>query len=215
MEATTPIITSNPRGARRSARAHDAILSAAAELAQESGYLSVSIEKIAAAANVGKQTIYRWWPNKAALYVEVYGQLADTQHLSEDTGELFTDLSVMTRKLLAIYDDTPAATILSGLVLEAQSDPIAMRQLHEIYIQPRRGIVGTIVRRAQERGQASRSVDPDFISDLFSSFVWFKLLIQPTRLDNSSIDMLVQALVTIAAHECSGLATAGATRKGA
>ncbi|SOC90379.1 transcriptional regulator, TetR family [Rhizobium sp. AN5] len=215
MQATTSITNSAPRGARRSARAHDAILSAATKLAEEGGYLSVSIEKIAASANVGKQTIYRWWPNKAALYVEVYCQLADTLHLSEDTGELFSDLSVMTRKLLAIYDDTPAATILSGLVLEAQSDPAAMRQLHEIYIQPRRGIVGAIVRRAQERGQASRSVDPDFISDLFSSFVWFKLLIQPTPPDNSSIENLVQALVTIAVAGCDGPVMPRATIEGA
>jgi AcrR family transcriptional regulator len=34
------------------------------------GYRDMTIEAIAARAGVGKKTIYRWWPSKAALVLE-------------------------------------------------------------------------------------------------------------------------------------------------
>ena len=55
---------------RRSKRAHEAILTAAAELIHERPYSDVCIEAIAARAGVGKQTIYRWWASKAAVLME-------------------------------------------------------------------------------------------------------------------------------------------------
>src|SRR5687768_18186494 len=60
------------RGRRRSERSHHAILAATRELLLERGYAAVTIEGIAARAGVGKQTIYRWWPSKAALVLESY-----------------------------------------------------------------------------------------------------------------------------------------------
>jgi AcrR family transcriptional regulator len=52
----------DPDPSRRNARAHAAILDATRELIAKIGYDKMSIEGIAAAAGVGKQTIYRWWP---------------------------------------------------------------------------------------------------------------------------------------------------------
>ena len=37
-----------------------------------SGYVDFSIEKVASEAGVGKQTIYRWWPSRADLVLEVW-----------------------------------------------------------------------------------------------------------------------------------------------
>ncbi|MGC7098554.1 TetR/AcrR family transcriptional regulator [Amycolatopsis lurida] len=56
-----------------------AILSAAMELVTESGYAKTSIEGIAARAGVGKQTIYRWWPSKAAVIFDALLDLTEGQ----------------------------------------------------------------------------------------------------------------------------------------
>ena len=61
-----------PDPARRSGRAHAAILEATRELIVEVGYDGMSIEGIAGRAGVGKQTIYRWWPSKAALVLDMW-----------------------------------------------------------------------------------------------------------------------------------------------
>ena len=57
-------------GRKRSEESRQAILTAAAEMVAEVGYAGLSIEGIAARSGTGKQTIYRWWPSKAAILGE-------------------------------------------------------------------------------------------------------------------------------------------------
>ena len=57
---------------RRSARSHEATIDATLKLLGSSGYVDFSIEKVASVAGVGKQTIYRWWPSRAELVLEVW-----------------------------------------------------------------------------------------------------------------------------------------------
>ncbi|MCX4677720.1 TetR/AcrR family transcriptional regulator [Streptomyces sp. NBC_01433] len=61
-----------PDSSRRSDRSRRAIHDAALALVGEIGYGKTTIEGIAARAGVGKQTIYRWWPSKAAVLLEAY-----------------------------------------------------------------------------------------------------------------------------------------------
>ena len=80
---------------RRSVRSHEAVLAAAADIAGRRGYGNTRIEDIAAQAGVGKQTIYRWWPNRAALLIEVYGRLVPPDVGAADTGSLADRKSVV------------------------------------------------------------------------------------------------------------------------
>ncbi|GAA3861836.1 TetR/AcrR family transcriptional regulator [Leifsonia kafniensis] len=56
----------------RGARGREGILSSARSLVIESGYEALTVEGIAAAAGVGKQTLYRWWPSKGALVADAF-----------------------------------------------------------------------------------------------------------------------------------------------
>ncbi len=57
-------------GRPRSQAAHDAILKATLRLITKSGFRAVSVNEIAAEAGVGKMTLYRHWPNKAAVVMD-------------------------------------------------------------------------------------------------------------------------------------------------
>jgi len=57
-------------GRVRSEAARLAILEATTSELAERGYDKLSLDRIAAAAGVGKATIYRWYPNKGALVAE-------------------------------------------------------------------------------------------------------------------------------------------------
>jgi AcrR family transcriptional regulator len=69
---------------RRSVRKRHAILKAATEVFLQKGYLGVSMDEIAALAAVSKQTVYKHFSTKEALFIEIAtttsNQASDTVH---------------------------------------------------------------------------------------------------------------------------------------
>lgn len=81
------------RGRLRSAAVHSAILEATRALLIEAGYSGVSMDKVAANAGVGTQTVYRRWPSKAPLVAEAVMQAyAQADFTLPDTGDAVEDL---------------------------------------------------------------------------------------------------------------------------
>lgn len=110
------------RGRPRSEAAHRAVLDAAARLLDATPYEEITVEGIAAEAKVGKQTIYRWWPNKAAVVLEAI--LAGHARLElapvPDTGDLRADLTAwMDTMVDEVFTDeaiSMARSLLSALL---------------------------------------------------------------------------------------------------
>src|SRR5262245_36081619 len=61
------------------ATAHDVILEAVYELLQKKSVRNLTIEEVANRAGIGKPTIYRWWPSKAALVMDVFEERVAAQ----------------------------------------------------------------------------------------------------------------------------------------
>src|SRR5277367_995404 len=59
-------------GQRRGEQVRRLILETAIELVFDAGFRSVSVESIAAKAGVAKTTVYRRWPNKAAVVMDAF-----------------------------------------------------------------------------------------------------------------------------------------------
>src|ERR1700677_4945514 len=64
-------------GRPRSERLDRAILKAAVDLVLASGFRALSMDAIAAKAAVGRMTIYRRWPNKAAIIMDAFVSRVD------------------------------------------------------------------------------------------------------------------------------------------
>lgn len=184
-------VKSEPRADRRSASTHDAILDAAQRLVRRRGYNRVTIEAIAAAAGAGKQTIYRWWPSKAALFLELYIGLVAAQKLRFDTGSVGGDLRFFLRRLFRIYAATPARAILAGLIAETQGDRRVAEALTAHLVRGRRHMIRDILERGRTRGEIRSGADIDFAVDTISGAVWFRLLLGHAALDNRFADKLV------------------------
>src|SRR5579872_626440 len=79
-------------GRPRSEDARKAILRSTLKLLQAKGFPELSIEAIAEDADVGKATVYRWWPNKAALVADAFSSSALEELRFPDTGSVRLDL---------------------------------------------------------------------------------------------------------------------------
>jgi TetR/AcrR family transcriptional repressor of mexJK operon len=61
----------------RSARKRQAILNAATEVFLQKGYLATNMDEIAALAVVSKQTVYKNFPSKESLFVEIVSSMTN------------------------------------------------------------------------------------------------------------------------------------------
>src|ERR1700726_4510498 len=78
-----------PPGRPRSEESRQSILRSTLKLLkQQGGFPELSIEAIAADANVGKTTVYRWWPTKAALVADAFSASADEELRFPNTGSV-------------------------------------------------------------------------------------------------------------------------------
>ena len=173
-------------GARRNPASQEAILDAAEAILNEEGLAGFSIEAVARRARAGKPTIYRWWPSKAALLLDVYQRFKNARPFP-DTGTLEGDLrAFLSNQLLGFWQDRLCGTVFRSVIAEAQTDEKAAEALYA-YERGRRGYAEQIVDRAKARGEISKDVDGAIIIEIMAAFAWHRLL--TGRVDGSEADM--------------------------
>lgn len=77
---------------RRGAVVDQAVLAGALEELAEVGYAQLRMEQVAARVGVHKTTVYRRWPDKAALLSEAVLQVAVEEFAIPDTGDIDSDV---------------------------------------------------------------------------------------------------------------------------
>lgn len=97
----------------------------------------LAIEHVAARAGVGKATIYRWWPDRAALAVDAFFTATQDALAFPDTGSVREDFRQQVGQLGALLR-TPAGTAMAAMAGGARHDPALGRALAERWIAPRK-----------------------------------------------------------------------------
>ncbi|MFF0375846.1 TetR/AcrR family transcriptional regulator [Actinoplanes missouriensis] len=100
-------------GRKRDPQAHAAVLTAAEELLNEIGYHRVTMERIAERSGVAKMTLYRWWPNKAAVVTDaVRSRLAPLS--TPDLGTVMADAHTQLEAMLGTLTKYGDASVVAG-----------------------------------------------------------------------------------------------------
>lgn len=179
-------------GARRNPASAGAILDAAEAVLVEAGYSGFSIEAVARRARAGKPTIYRWWPSKAALLLEVYQRQKRVD--VPDTGVLEEDLVGFLMNLFSHWRETSSGSVFRSLIAEAQSDETAAVALAG-YAGGRRAHTGQIIERAKARGEVAGDIDAAVVADLVASYAWRHLLTNQLEEPEATIRKMVGYLL--------------------
>ncbi|GAA0487156.1 TetR/AcrR family transcriptional regulator [Streptomyces stramineus] len=150
-----------PDATRRSERSRRAILDAALELVGEVGFTKLTIEAIAARAGVGKQTIYRWWPSKAAVLFEAcVPEGVDPAAIElPDTGDLEADLKTVLRATVDELTSERLEAATRALTAETQNDAELGRALTAKVLEPQLQAYVRRLRAAQRTGQVAADID--------------------------------------------------------
>lgn len=172
----TKIATETKRPGRpRDESARKRILAAALELMEEVGFRHATVDAIADRAAVGKATVYRWWPNKAAILIEALRE-AVAPHLSfPQTGNLKDDLRKQMTQFVRMLSGR-RGRMLAAFIAAAQSDSDVAEALWNYWGKPRRGAAIEAFRIKQQQKQLPEDVDVEFLLDALYGPLYYRLL---------------------------------------
>ncbi|WP_194828301.1 TetR/AcrR family transcriptional regulator [Nocardia sp. XZ_19_231] len=137
---------------RRGAELEDAILRAAAAELAEAGYAGLTMDRVAQRAGTNKNAIYRRWPNRLALGIAAYRQLATTVDVP-DTGDLRDDALELLRRANRHWS-SPLGAIMRELLAAAGGAAELLAQLPEQSADGTAAMWLTVLGRAVARGEA-------------------------------------------------------------
>ncbi|MFI6867357.1 TetR/AcrR family transcriptional regulator [Nocardia sp. NPDC050406] len=186
--------TARRGGRTRSTEAHDAVLTAAADLLEEQGYRDLTIEKIAARSGVAKSTIYRWWRSRPELVMEAYARVVAERMPDPDTGDVARDLTEFVTRLYRVVEHPLRVRSLRGMMADAQLDE-DFRAAFQGWIDTRRTAMATILRRGVERGELDPALDLDHAVDLVFGPFWYRLLTDHAPIDPTQAAAHVRRLL--------------------
>jgi AcrR family transcriptional regulator len=177
-------------GRPRSEKTKKAILDASYELLITNGFPSITVEGIAEKAGVSKATIYKWWPNKAAVVLD--GFFAATELMLEvpDTGSAKEDLIIQAINLAAFLT-SPKGRVITELIAEGQTDEKVAKEYRNRYFNPRRLISRHILERGIERGELSKDLNIELSIDLIFAPLFYRLLITGEKVDSTFVEQLI------------------------
>lgn len=181
---------------RRSKRAHEAILAATTSLLEAKGYNGLSIEAVAAQAGVGKQTIYRWWPSKAALVMEAYSAMVAQEIVIPDSGRLEEDLYLLFEQIFSRLSSSGFGKAIAGLLTEAQTDSVLAAEFLDGFVGWRRKVVRQLLEKGLSRGEVAPEADLEIAVDSLFGSMWYRLLVGHAPLDQKFAKALVKQMLT-------------------
>jgi AcrR family transcriptional regulator len=176
-------------GRPRSEQAHQAILRSTLKLLAERGFSELTIEAVAAHAGVGKATVYRWWPDKAALIADAFASSATRKLHFPDTGSVRTDMSQQMHQLIKVFRGR-RGRIVSALLGAGQSDRKLITAFRERFLKPRRQEAYATLRRGILRGELRKNVDMDVLLDSLYGPIYMRFLIRHDSLTPEFVEGL-------------------------
>jgi AcrR family transcriptional regulator len=164
-------MTAGRPGRPRSEQARLAVLEAARDLLKSKGYEGLSMEGIAARAGVGKQTVYRWWPSKAAVVADAAldGIIPQPLFVLADTGDLRADLTSWLDEGVRSMIAPEASALIRALAAAASADEAASHRLYNQFTGPNRQAVIDRLDAARDVGQIRSDADTGSAADALIS----------------------------------------------
>ncbi|BCG57788.1 TetR/AcrR family transcriptional regulator [Paenibacillus sp. URB8-2] len=178
------------RGRPRNIEAEKAILNASYDLLLETGFGAVTVEKIAERAKVSKATIYKWWPNKAAVVMAGFLFAASARLPIPDTGSVFSDILIHSTNL-AKFLTSREGKVITELIGEGQFDSGLAEAYRAEFFHPRRLEARQLLERGAQRGELIEDLDIPLSIDLLYGPIFYRLLVTGENLEETIIKKLI------------------------
>jgi AcrR family transcriptional regulator len=151
------------------------VLDAARELVYEFGPRAVTVNDIALAANVGRQTIYRWWPSKSAVIMDALIEMTDPAP-AELPDVTYDAIRLQMRRVAKMFASRNGELI-RELVADSQGDPALAKEFRTRFFAHRRARGAATLKRGVTTGELRADLNVENALDLLYGPLWLRLLI--------------------------------------
>jgi AcrR family transcriptional regulator len=157
----------------------------------------LTMDAVAKRANVGKPTLYKWWPSKAALIMamfhERFGGILEVPEATTAEEALRTRVKHLIAQCNGLF-----GKVVADLIAEGQGDPSILKELYESHIRPRRASTAADIERGIASGEFLAGTDPELLIDAIVAPVYLRLLLRhPSLTEEYGKQVIDQALLGI------------------
>ena len=166
------------------------------ELLAEEGLAGVTVDAVARRSGVAKTTIYRHWPSREALLLDVCTQMGPHFEIP-DAGSLPKDLRALAERVVEQLLAGPYAAILLSLMDAAERNPdlaALLAAAESKLVEAAR----TILARARGRGELRRLPDPFGVAALMVGPLLYRRLFSHEPLSDAFFRMVIDDVVRAA-----------------
>ncbi len=160
------------------------------------GYAGFRMEAVAARAGVGRSTVYRHWPDRAALIADAL----ETLNVQPDpereiiAGTARQHVELLLAHLARALTDSPVAACIPALV-HATENESAVRDFFHAYSAQRRQRLTDTIAAGVASGQFSERIDPEAASAALSGALFYRRLMTADALDANFITSLIDTVL--------------------
>jgi AcrR family transcriptional regulator len=187
--------TAKGPGRPRDEEARKRILDSAAQLLESRCFDEITVEAIAEQSGAGKATVYRWWPNKAAVLIEAFRERISREMPFPDTGEFRQDVRQQMQNFTEIIYWGRRGKVFRSFIAGAQADPEIAEAFRELWIRPRRAEARKLFERYIAEGVARADLDPDLAVEMVYSPLYYRLLTGWGEITGEYLDRLLDTLL--------------------
>ena len=164
------------------------------ELLKEKSARDLTMESVARRANVGKPTLYKWWPSKAALIMAMFHErlVSHQEAPAAATAEevIRTKMQRLIRDLNGLF-----GKVVADLIAEGQSDPAILHEYYERHVRERRTAAIADIERGKAAGEFSSDTDSELLVESIFGPIYYRLLLRFAPLtEKYGSDVIDQAL---------------------
>ena len=179
----------------RITRSRRAVLDATLTELAERGYGAFTIDGIATRSGVARSTIYRLWPDRAALVadaIDALNQQPPPLPAGDETPR--ERIATLVRHLSDAMRSSPVAACLPALIDGAERDR-TVRRLHHHYNDRRRAALVTAIAAAVETGDVRSDVDPELAAVAIAGAVVYRRLMTSRTLHDDEVEPLLNTVL--------------------
>jgi AcrR family transcriptional regulator len=170
------------------------VLDAARSLFEKQGYAAATIDAMAARSGVAKTTIYRSWPSRAAVLVDVLVEMATTLVPPPRRGDPIRAMAAELRGIAGAING-PLGRLLTSLLGDAQAEPQVRSVLIERLFGPRSRASANNISRAQAGGTLRPDGPPHVAIDLLVGPLFYRMFVQHQPVTDTFVKQVLRYVV--------------------